>query len=179
MNAPLALTLRRLDTASADFDRELDRLIAFEAAQDPAIDAAVAAIIADVRRRGDAALLDYTERFDRLHAASVGEVQACAALLAQLRHDLPALPLLLSVGTPTGLARARSLFAPEDWPCLTVQAAPWDLPGAVRRFLDATSPRAVVIIETELWPNLIAAARSRALPLALASARMSSRPASW
>jgi histidinol dehydrogenase len=72
-HAPV-LTLRTLDSSAPGFDAALNDLIAFEAAQDPAIDAVVAAIIADVRRRGDAALLDYTERFDRLRVARVADL---------------------------------------------------------------------------------------------------------
>lgn len=105
-----------------------------------------------------------------LHAASVGELRALAALLHVMTEDSP---LLVTVGTPTGLARARELFASE--PRVSVQAAPWDLPGAVRRFLAATRPRAGVIIETELWPNLIACAHSRGVPMVLVSARLSPR----
>ena len=81
MNAPLpALRLRVLDAAAADFARDLEELIAFEAAQDPTVDAAVAAIVADVRARGDVALLEYTRRFDRLDVpdASALEIPAVA-----------------------------------------------------------------------------------------------------
>ena len=65
------LDMRRLDTADPGFATALDALIAFESAQDPAIDAQVAAIVYDVRARGDAAVLEYTQRFDRLAAPSV------------------------------------------------------------------------------------------------------------
>lgn len=106
-----------------------------------------------------------------LHAASVGELRAVAALRPQLAHLK--MPLLLTVGTPTGLARARGMFARDA--LVSVQAACWDLPGAVRRFLDATRPCAGVIFETELWPNLTAAAAVRRIPLALVSARLSER----
>ena len=68
------LKLRRLDTSEATFDASLDALIAFEVAQDPAIDATVAAIIADVRARKDAAVLDYTRRFDRVDVKRVAEL---------------------------------------------------------------------------------------------------------
>jgi histidinol dehydrogenase len=81
-----ALRLRRLDSRAADFDAALDALVAFESAQDPAIDAAVADIVADVRARGDAALLEYTARFDRVRAASVAELAiAPKDMLAALR----------------------------------------------------------------------------------------------
>ena len=66
-----ALVMRRLDTAAPDFDSALGALISFESAQDPAIDASVAAIISDVRARGDDAVLDYTHRYDRLAATSM------------------------------------------------------------------------------------------------------------
>ena len=90
VSAP-ALVLRRLDSSAPTFDVDLAALIAFEAAQDPAVDAAVAAIVADVRSRGDAALLDYTKRFDRLAAASVSELEISAdemrAAFDALRDD--------------------------------------------------------------------------------------------
>ena len=62
--------IRRLDTAQHDFDAKLGELLAFESAQDPKVDAEVAAILADVKARGDEAVLEYTRRFDRLQAAS-------------------------------------------------------------------------------------------------------------
>src|SRR6185437_7735042 len=72
-SAPV-LSLRVLDASDADFASALDALTRFEAAQDPAIDAAVAAIIADVRARGDAAVLEYTARFDGVTASHVSEL---------------------------------------------------------------------------------------------------------
>jgi len=75
MNAPLPLSLRRLDASLPGFARELDALVAFEVAQDPSVDAAVAAIIAEVRARGDAAVLDFTRRFDRVDAKSLAELE--------------------------------------------------------------------------------------------------------
>jgi histidinol dehydrogenase len=81
--------VRRLDSASPSFDAELDALIAFEAAQDPAIDAAVAAIVADVRARGDAALLEYTARFDRLEARSVAALEISSTEMRTAFEHLP------------------------------------------------------------------------------------------
>jgi histidinol dehydrogenase len=75
MNATSSvLKLRELDSRAADFDAQLTALIRFEAAQDPAIDEAVAAIIADVRARGDTAVLEYTARFDGLRAARMADL---------------------------------------------------------------------------------------------------------
>jgi histidinol dehydrogenase len=67
--------IARLSTADADFEARFERLIAFESAQDPKVDAAVADIIAAVRRQGDAAVLAYTRRFDRVEAASVAALE--------------------------------------------------------------------------------------------------------
>jgi 3-deoxy-D-manno-octulosonic-acid transferase len=111
-----------------------------------------------------------------LHAASVGEVRALSVLVRALRAQ--EWPLLVTVGTPVGLARAREIFADlRDTPgaALTLQAAPWDLPGAARRFLEASRPRGAVFVETELWPNLVHAAGCAGLPLVLVSARLSQR----
>ncbi len=67
--------LKRLKSSSADFAAKLAALLAFEGAQDPAIDATVAGVLADVKQRGDAAVLDYTRRFDRVQAASVAQLE--------------------------------------------------------------------------------------------------------
>jgi histidinol dehydrogenase len=87
-NAPI-LKLRRLDTTAPGFDAALNELIAFEAAQDPAIDATVAAIIADVRNRGDAAVLEYTERFDRLRVSRVADLAIDRATMREAHDALP------------------------------------------------------------------------------------------
>ena len=84
-----ALALRRLDSRAPDFERELAALIAFEAAQDPEVDATVARIVADVRARGDAALLEYTAKLDRVRVASAA---ALAIGAAELRQAFAALP---------------------------------------------------------------------------------------
>ncbi len=86
-----------------------------------------------------------------LHAASVGEVQAAAILVAALRAADAQLPLLVTATTAAGLARARALFEPIG---ISVRYVPLDLPGSVRRFLGRVQPRAAVILETEIWPNL-------------------------
>ena len=108
-----------------------------------------------------------------IHAASVGEVQACASLVGVLRQRYPDLPLTVTAVTPTGAARARALFGSAA----QVRYVPFDLPGAVRRFFTRLQPRLAVIFETELWPNLYRECGRRRVPLVLASARVSPRSA--
>ena len=69
------ISIRRLQTSSPDFARQLDALLAFESAQDPSVDATVAGILDEVKRRGDAAVLEYTRRFDRVEASSVAALE--------------------------------------------------------------------------------------------------------
>jgi histidinol dehydrogenase len=90
--------IQRLDSRDADFASQLSRLLAFEAEQDESIDRAAADILADVRRRGNAALIDYTNRFDRMTAASIDDLEipradwhaALAALPTAQRNALEA-----------------------------------------------------------------------------------------
>ena len=84
-----SLVMRRLSTADPGFDAALDALIAFESGQDPAIDAAVASIIADVRARRDAAVLEYTRRFDRLDVPSVAALEIPPGALRDAFEALP------------------------------------------------------------------------------------------
>jgi len=104
MSAP-PLALRRLDSRAPGFDGELAALVAFDAAQDPAVDAVVAKIVADVRLRGDAALLDYTAQFDRLQAPSVAALEIDAG---DLRAALTTLPADERSALETAAARIRS-----------------------------------------------------------------------
>ena len=86
----VSLTLRTLDTRDAGFDAALDALVAFEVAQDATIDAAVARIVDDVRARGDAAVLEYTRRFDHVDAATIGELAIDARAMREAYAVLPA-----------------------------------------------------------------------------------------
>lgn len=106
-----------------------------------------------------------------VHAVSVGEVQAAAALVLNLTARYPGIPLVLTTATPTGAQRARALFGDR----VDVRFVPFDLPGAARRFFERVRPRLAVIFETELWPNLYHECRTRRVPLVLASARISPR----
>ena len=106
-----------------------------------------------------------------VHAVSVGEVQASAPLVTALARRHPDLALTVTTFTPTGAARARALFGN----IAEVRYVPYDLPGAVRRFLKRVDPALAVIFETELWPNLYRECGRRRVPLVLASARISER----
>jgi histidinol dehydrogenase len=82
--------VRRLSTAEADFDRQLAQLLAFDATQDERIEATVTSILADVRKRGDEAVLEYTRRFDQVDAGSLGALELPRSVLAEARGRLPA-----------------------------------------------------------------------------------------
>ena len=84
-----ALVLRRLDAASPEFERELAALAAFEIAQDPEVDAVVARIVADVRARGDVALLEYTRTLDGVDAVAVAALEITAREMSDAFHALP------------------------------------------------------------------------------------------
>ena len=106
-----------------------------------------------------------------VHAVSLGETRAAAPLVQALRNELPQMRLLLTCSTATGVAAGRDLLQPEDdqaW-------FPYDTPGAVRRFLKRYRPAVGVIMETEVWPNLMHAARNAHVPMVLANARLSAK----
>ena len=84
------MTLRRLDSSAAGFDDALEQLIAFEAAQDPEVDRVVATIIADVRRRGDTALLEHTLALDRIRADRVADLEIPPGAMKEAFDSLPA-----------------------------------------------------------------------------------------
>ncbi len=99
------MKLRRLSTAQAAFDRELEALTRYEAAQDDAVESAARAIIADVRARGDTALLEYTRKFDRTDARTVAEL---ALPRARLEAALAALPPAQREALETAAVRVRA-----------------------------------------------------------------------
>jgi len=106
-----------------------------------------------------------------VHAVSLGETRAAAALIRRLRERLPGMRLLLTHSTATGRAEGLGLLRSGDrqvW-------LPWDTPAAVRRFLDRFKPRLGVLMETEIWPNLSAACARRGVPLVLVNARLSEK----
>ena len=106
-----------------------------------------------------------------IHAVSLGETHAAAALLHELRQALPGIRLLLTHGTATGLEAGRSLLQPGD-----VQVwQPWDTPGATRRFVEHFRPHIGLLMETEVWPNLVHACGQAGVPLCLVNARLSDK----
>ena len=106
-----------------------------------------------------------------VHAVSLGETRAAAVLIRALRQHLPGMRLLLTHGTATGRAEGQSLLRLGD-----VQVwQPWDTPGATARFMAHFRPRLGVLMETEVWPELVAQAAARSVPLVLANARLSER----
>jgi len=105
-----------------------------------------------------------------LHAVSVGETRAAQPLVAALRAAWPDAPLLVTQMTPTGRATAEALY-----PDAEVRYLPYDLPRAVDGFLAAYQPRFGVLMETELWPNLIHGAAQAGVPLFLGNARLSEK----
>jgi len=109
-----------------------------------------------------------------LHAVSVGETRAAAPLIDALLHAYPEHALLLTHMTPTG--RETGADYVTKYPGRLFQAyLPYDLPDACGRFLGHFQPRFGLLMETELWPNLIAAAKMHRIPVALINARLSAR----
>jgi 3-deoxy-D-manno-octulosonic-acid transferase len=104
-----------------------------------------------------------------VHAVSVGEVNAASVLVRGLGALFPEIPLCLTTVTPTGSDRVRTLFAEK----VSHVYAPLDLPGAVRRFFDRVRPRLLIVMETEIWPNLYHEAYSRGIPIIIVNARIS------
>ena len=106
-----------------------------------------------------------------VHAVSLGETRAAAIVLPHLRAQWPGMRLLLTHGTATGRAEGAALLQPGD-----VQLwQPWDTRAATRRFVQAYRPDIGVLMETEVWPNLVQACVDLGVPLALANARLSDK----
>jgi 3-deoxy-D-manno-octulosonic-acid transferase len=106
-----------------------------------------------------------------LHAVSLGETRAAAPLIDALRARWPQASLLLTCSTATGAAAGQELLRAGDhqsW-------LPYDTPGAVRRFLRHWRPAVGVLMETEVWPNLVQGAQQHGVPLVLANARLSAK----
>src|SRR5690606_14688713 len=107
-----------------------------------------------------------------IHAVSVGETRAAETLIAALKRRYPEHRILLTHMTPTGRATASKLLDDCERRYL-----PYDTPWAVQRFLRHFRPQLGLIMETELWPNLIRACKQDGIPVLLVNARLSERSA--
>ncbi len=114
-----------------------------------------------------------------LHAASVGETLSILPLLEALGGIAPGLSFLVTTGTVTSATLLAQRLPPSLAARVTHRFVPLDVPHWVARFLDGWRPDAAVFVESELWPNLIAAASARDIPLALLNGRMSEPSARW
>lgn len=108
-----------------------------------------------------------------VHAVSVGETQAIAPLVQRLLERYPRRPILMTTMTPTGAERVSALFGSR----VTHRYCPWDLPRYWKRFLESSNPLLCIVVETELWPNMLHSCVKRGVPVLLANARMSERSA--
>ncbi|MBX2810148.1 MAG: lipid IV(A) 3-deoxy-D-manno-octulosonic acid transferase [Cellvibrionaceae bacterium] len=106
-----------------------------------------------------------------LHAVSVGEVLAARMLVEALLEDYPQYKLVLTTTTPTGSQQVQRLFGAR----VRHSYAPYDLPDCLARFLKRIRPALLIIMETEVWPNTIAACASRHIPVILANGRLSEK----
>ena len=104
-----------------------------------------------------------------VHAVSVGEVRSAAQLVNELGRRFPGYRLMVTTGTPTGSEQVRELFADR----VSHSYVPYDLPGAVGRFMDRVQPEFAIVAETELWPNLFGECGKRGIPLFLVNVRIS------
>lgn len=108
-----------------------------------------------------------------IHAASVGEVIAATPLVRRIQQDYPDLPITFTTVTPTGSDRVKAAFGDS----VSHLYLPYDLPHAINRFIDFVQPKLCIVIETELWPNLIQRLFWRNVPFIVANARLSARSA--
>ena len=104
-----------------------------------------------------------------IHAVSVGETIAATPLISRLAAQYPERPLIVTTTTPTGSERVQAAFGHD----VHHSYLPYDLPGPLARFFDRVDPSVLVIMETELWPNLFRTCSRRMVPLILANARLS------
>lgn len=108
-----------------------------------------------------------------VHAASVGEVLAAVPMVRRLMEQFPERAVLITTMTPTGADRVRDVFGDQ----VAHRYIPFDLPHMVSRFLNRMQPAILVIMETEVWPNLVHACARREVPVVLANARLSAKSA--
>ena len=116
---------------------------------------------------------DRATRLIWLHAVSVGEARAAQPLVRALSGAFPDYRLLMTCTTAAGRDTIRQVYGES----VLAAYLPYDVPWAVQRFLEYFRPRLAILMETEVWPNLVAACERHAVPLLLANARLSERSA--
>lgn len=113
-----------------------------------------------------------------LHAVSFGETQAALPLIHRLQERYPDIPLLITTTTPTGAALVKEqLIEGHYGNSVHHLFIPYDLPGTVQRFLTRLKPRVLIVMETELWPNLFHYCQQKNIPVITANTRLSARSA--
>ena len=132
---------------------------------------------APARRKDWSHRLGYVPRLQGtviwVHAVSVGETIAAGPMVNRLLQSNPNATILMTATTDTGLAQAKKMFGER----VAYAYAPYDTPGAIRRFLRRVNPRILVILETEIWPNMIDQCHRFEVPVFLINARLSERSA--
>ena len=108
-----------------------------------------------------------------VHAVSVGETIAAVPMIERLQQQFPHHMIAVTTTTPTGSDRVSAMLGDSVYHCY----APYDLPDAVARTLRRLRPELLIIMETELWPNLVAACHRRGIPVLVANARLSEKSA--
>lgn len=106
-----------------------------------------------------------------IHAVSVGESIAAAPIIEHFLANHPSLPVVVTTMTPTGSERVKAMFGDRVFHVY----APYDLPDVVARFLKRVQPSVAVIMETEIWPNMVCETAAKGIPVVLANARLSAR----
>jgi 3-deoxy-D-manno-octulosonic-acid transferase len=106
-----------------------------------------------------------------IHAVSMGEVNAAMPLIDALMQRYEGTPFVITTVTPTGSDRVRRVYGDRVFNVYL----PYDLPASIRRFLDRVQPRLIVVMETEIWPNLFFGCRARGVPIVVANARLSEK----
>ncbi|CAM3785666.1 lipid IV(A) 3-deoxy-D-manno-octulosonic acid transferase [Parendozoicomonas haliclonae] len=113
-----------------------------------------------------------------VHTVSVGESIAAAPLVKKMLPTFPEHQFVITTMTPTGSEQVLNIYASEIAAGRVVHVyAPYDLPDAIARFLNKVQPELAVFMETELWPNTVAACHNRGIPSLLTNARLSERSA--
>ncbi len=124
-------------------------------------------------RFGFVPVIDPGQKVIWVHSVSVGETLAAVPMIKQLQRHYPEALLAVTTMTPTGSARVKAVFGESVYHVY----APYDLPDVLSRFLQRVQPNILIIMETELWPNLIHCCRNHDIPIVVANARLSEKSA--